>query len=169
MLADCSVAVCFENLSDAERLSIRRLTIRRQLFVLCSPSEATDNQLAGQRTEGFEFVFFSGIERRTAINRATDFMPDCVNCVLCSRSWAERASVRGTTFRGHWVCGSLLRHRMADGDQLREDFMLDCVIVFVFVIMCRTTSFRRTIIRGNCSERFTDNHSQASARHHFGR
>ena len=71
----------FHNLSDARRLSIRRLTIRRQLFVFVSPSEATDNPLGGQRSEEVVFaVHCSGIERRTAINCATDIRARVCDC-----------------------------------------------------------------------------------------
>ena len=50
LLGDCSVAVQI-NLSDAGRLSIRRLTIRRQLFILvmqhiCRATAALSNQAA---------------------------------------------------------------------------------------------------------------------------
>jgi len=73
----------FIDLSDVEPHSIRRLTIRRQLFVLCSPSEATGNQFAGRRSEAIVFVVHcSGIELRTAIKRTTDFKPECV-IVFC--------------------------------------------------------------------------------------
>ena len=139
------------NLSDARRLSDRRPTIGRQLFVFVSPSEATDDRFAGQQSEGIvfvvprsngwrqstarqtfepecvivfwlrdqgpndnqfagrrsvEFVFVvlcSGIERRSAINSATDFRAGVHDCVLVSRSWAERQSIRRTTIKGHCV------------------------------------------------------------------
>ena len=56
-LTDLLGVVCvfvFVNPSEARRLSLRRLTISRQLFVFVSPSDATDDQLAGQRSDGFE-------------------------------------------------------------------------------------------------------------------
>ena len=71
----------------AEQRSAARQTIRPNcvLIVFASQSEATDNQLAGRRSEAVVIVVrCSGIERRTAINRATDFKPDCV-IVFCVR------------------------------------------------------------------------------------
>ena len=111
----------FHNLLDARRLSIRRPTIGRQLFVFVLPSEATDNQFGGQRSEGVVFaVHCSGIERRAAINCATDIRARVFDCVLVSRSRAERESICRATIKGNCVCGSLFRHRTADDDQLRD-------------------------------------------------
>ena len=76
------------NLSDARRLSVRRPTIGRLLFVFVSPSEATDNQLGGQRSEEVVFaVHCSGIERRAAINCATDFRAGVHDCVCLRDQW----------------------------------------------------------------------------------
>ena len=141
------------NLSDAEQVSFRRLTIRRQLFVFGSPSEATDNQLAGQRSKDIVLLFVSHSRakrasvRRSMIRRSCDcslfrhqvpngdqprdrLQARMCDCVLCSRSWAKRASGRRTMIRRIVFavhCSGIKRQTAINR---ATDFKPKCVIVF---------------------------------------
>ncbi len=90
----------------AEQHKAARQTIKWQLCVCVFVwrSKATGNQLAGRRSEAIVFVVCcSGIERRTAINSATDIRAGVHDSVLCSRSSAERQSICRTTISRHCV------------------------------------------------------------------
>ena len=98
---------------------------------LCSPSEATDHQLAGQRSEGIVIVVFrSGIKRPPSIRDTTDFKPDCV-IVFCVRlDGPSKHQLAGRQSDGvvNVVRCSGIERRTAIN--CATDFMPDCVIVF---------------------------------------
>ena len=98
---------------------------------LCSPSEATGNQLAGRRSEAIVFVVHcSGIERRTAINRATDFKPDCVIVFCVPDRGPSDDQLAGRRSEAVAIVGHCSGIERQTAINRATDFMPDCVIVF---------------------------------------
>ena len=107
LLGDCSVCGSL-NLSDAERLSFRRLTTRRH------------------------HLFWFRFGRRATFGEPNDVRVEVVCCGFGFVIKGQATSIRRTTIRRSCDCGSLFRHRTSSGDQHARDFMPGCVIVFWF-------------------------------------
>ena len=78
---------------------------------------------------GCSFAVPKPFGRQTTFNSPTDHQPAVVGFRFAFRGY--RRSIRRTAINGHCACGSLFRHRTADGKQLRDRLSsrIDCALI----------------------------------------